>query len=213
MHVQQPSPPSRLTELSQQRETLTFSMRSDLAARLRLFRQKLEKDRRELVTWEEVIAEFLKMIEGEVRYEVRQKSEEVMKKEQEKSQKKMEQAQHSAEQQPATRYIPAHIRHALDAQHEGLCAFKNCTQPATSYHHTRRFALTNSDAVTQAEVHDPRYLKPLCTPHERIVHATLIENEEIDPSSWKLIAPAEKTDSASPRGKIDQQVQQYRKPT
>ena len=189
-------PSSKLAELSHQRETFTFSMRSDIAARLRLFRQKLEKDRRELVTWEEVMSEFLKMIEGEIRYGEKQKSEETMKKEQEKSQ-----------QQPATRYIPAHIRHALDAQYEGLCAFKNCTQPATSYHHTRRFSLTSQNA-SQSEVHDPRYLKPLCTAHERVVHNTLIENEACDPSFWKLLATP---DSASERGQIDQQVQKYRK--
>ena len=204
----QPSSPYKLAELSQQRETFTFSMRSDIAARLRLFRQRLEKDRRELVTWEEVMTEFLKMIEGEIRDEEKKKSEEAVKKEQEKSQQKIAQAQQKAEEKPATRYIPAHIRNALDAQYEGLCAFINCTQPATSYHHTRRFALTSENA-SQAEVHDPRYLKPLCTDHERIIHNTLIENEACDPSTWKLLT---KPDSASPRGQLDQKVQEFRRP-
>lgn len=200
--------PSKLDQLATQRETFTFSMRSDLAARLRLFRQKLEKDRRELVTWEEVMSEFLKMIEGEVQYVEKKKSEEAIKKEQEKSQEKLAQAQQDASQKPATRYIPAHIRQLLDAQHQGLCAFKECKQPATSYHHTRRFALT-SDGTSQSEVHDPRYIKPLCKAHERIVHNTLVENEECDSKMWKLLAAP---DSDSQRGKIDQKVQQYRKP-
>lgn len=185
---------SRLSDLSQYRETFTFSMKSDIAARLRLFRQRLEKDRRELVTWEEVMVEFLKMIEGEARYEAQKKSE--------KGTRIADVQKITDVQKPVTRYIPAYIRHQLDAQYEGLCAFKECKLPATIYHHTRRFSLVPD--------HNPCYIKPLCTAHERIVHATLIENEDIDPSSWKLLATP---DAASPRAVIDQKVQQYRKPT
>lgn len=201
---------SRLDQLAMQRETFTFSMRSDIAARLRLFRQKLEKDRRELVTWEEVMTEFLKMIEGEMRYGEMKRAENKSEKEIKKAEEKIEKKLAEESEKPATRAVPAHVRHALDAQYEGMCAFRDCTQPATSYHHTRRFALTSH--LSQAEVHDSKYIKPLCTPHERIIHNTLIENEECDPSTWKVLA---KPDLASDRADvraIDEQVMKYRKP-
>lgn len=199
-----PPPPSKLTHLAHQRETFTFSLQSDIAVRLRLFRQKLEKDRRELITWEEVMVEFLKMIESEMEYKEKKKSEEALKKEQEK----IRQAEEISKQKSATRYIPAHIRHIVDQQYSGLCAFRDCKQPATIYHHTRRFALSNK-GDSQAEVHDPRFIKPLCEPHERIIHNTLIENEDIDPATWKVL---DTPDTASSRHEIDRQVMEYRKP-
>lgn len=47
-------------ELSSQRETLSFSVNSWLAAQLRLFRRKLEKQQKRLTTWEDTLAELLK---------------------------------------------------------------------------------------------------------------------------------------------------------
>ncbi len=195
--------PSKLAQLAHERETFTFSLQSDIAARLRLFRQKLEKDRRELITWEEVMMEFLKMIESEMQYK------EIKRAEQRTGQKAEQKPNPDAQQnpdKPTTRYIPAHVRHALDQQYGGLCAFKNCKQPATIYHHTKRFALTKH--LASQEVHDPDFIKPLCEPHERIIHNTLIENEEIDPTTWKILATPDK---ASQRHKVDQQVIAYRK--
>ncbi len=188
-----PPPPNKLAQLAQQRETFTFSLQSDIAARLRLFRQKLEKDRRELITWEEVMMEFLKMIESEMRYKELKKAE--------------RKPQEKPEDKPATRHIPAHVRHAVDQQYNGLCAFRDCTKLATIYHHTQRFALTKD--LPEQQVHDPQFIKPLCEPHERIIHNTLIENEEVDPVTWKILNTP---DTASTRHEIDQQVMAYRKP-
>lgn len=47
-------------ELSSKRETLSFSVNQWLAAQLRLFRKKLEKDRKKLITWQDVLTELLK---------------------------------------------------------------------------------------------------------------------------------------------------------
>ncbi len=47
-------------ELSSKRETLSFSVNQWLAAQLRLFRRELEKDRKRLITWQDVLAELLK---------------------------------------------------------------------------------------------------------------------------------------------------------
>lgn len=47
-------------ELSSQRETLSFSVNKWLAAQLRLFRRRLEKQQKKLTTWEDALAELLK---------------------------------------------------------------------------------------------------------------------------------------------------------
>ncbi|MBP7898674.1 hypothetical protein KAZ92_01860 [Candidatus Gracilibacteria bacterium] len=218
---------SKLSELSDHRETFTFSMNAEIAARLRLFRQRLEKDRRELVTWEEVMLEFLKMIESETRHDEKKKSEKSANQAQVASVSTLIPIPTPAATSvvltstatPATRYIPAAARHQIAAQYSGLCAFRDCAQPATTLHHTKRFALTKH--LPRSEAHDPNFIKPLCTPHERIIHNTLVENEEVDPKSWKLLAtPAKleasvKPDSASGKAAvraIDQRVMSYRKP-
>lgn len=46
-------------ELTSKRETLSFSVNQWLAAQLRLFRRKLEKERKKLITWQDVLAELL----------------------------------------------------------------------------------------------------------------------------------------------------------
>lgn len=50
-------------DLSSSRETLSFHINSLLAARLRLFRQKLEKQQKKLTTWEDVLNELLEKYE------------------------------------------------------------------------------------------------------------------------------------------------------
>ncbi len=202
-----PSQSTKLSELSGHRETFTFSMNAEIAARLRLFRQRLEKDRRELVTWEEVMLEFLKMIEKKMAQSGSAQSGSVQ------SGPVQSKPTDTIEQKPATRYIPAAIRHQIDTQYSGLCAFKDCARPATIYHHTKRFALTKH--LSQSEVHNPDFIKPLCTPHERIIHNTLVENEEIDPKNWKLLATPAKLNSASYKAEmreVDRKVGKYRRP-
>ncbi len=58
--MSQPSAPSKLEQLSTQRETLSFPVNSALAARFRLFRRELEKRLRRMVTWEDALRELLK---------------------------------------------------------------------------------------------------------------------------------------------------------
>lgn len=52
-------------ELTSKRETLSFSVNQWLAAQLRLFRRKLEKDRKSWVTWQDVLTELLKRAKHE----------------------------------------------------------------------------------------------------------------------------------------------------
>lgn len=84
-----------------------------------------------------------------------------------------------------SRPIPVAVKREVTMRSSGLCAYPSCTKPATSFHHTQRFALE--------KVHDPRRLQALCTAHERLAHLGLIENEEKPPANWKLKPQADKT--------------------
>lgn len=77
-----------------------------------------------------------------------------------------------------SRHVPMNIQRYVSGRTGGLCAYPGCRRPATSLHHTQRWALER--------VHDPARLHGLCTAHERLAHKGLIENEEADPSTWKL---------------------------
>ena len=183
---------TKFDQLAYERETFTFSLNRQIAAKMRLFRQKLEKDRKELITWEEVMVEFLDHIE---------------KKEEPDIQRADRQKSKPEDESPASRHIPASAKRTVLRQYNGLCAFNDCAAPAQIFHHTRRFSLTKH--LPKAETHDPNFIKPLCKPHERIVHNTLIENEEVDPAYWKLLVSP---DRQSEKYAVDQMVIGYRKP-
>jgi len=99
----------------------------------------------------------------------------------------------------SSRPIPKLIRNRVEERTRGLCAAPHCTRPATSLHHTQRWALE--------KVHDPARLQALCTAHERIAHLGLIEHEEADPRTWKLRKEPDKT---HPKFFIDSMVALYR---
>lgn len=98
-----------------------------------------------------------------------------------------------------SRHIPKLIRDHVEYRTSGLCAAPNCTRPATSLHHTQRWALE--------KVHDPARLQPMCTGHERIAHLGFIDHEEGDPQTWKLRKEPDKT---HPKFFIDSMVALYR---
>jgi hypothetical protein len=98
-----------------------------------------------------------------------------------------------------SRTIPVAIKREVSARSSGLCAYPFCTKPATSFHHTQRFALE--------KVHDPQRLQALCTAHERLAHLGLIENEEKTPSAWSL---KEKADPFDFKSYVDGFVRLYR---
>lgn len=98
-----------------------------------------------------------------------------------------------------SRHIPVATQREVLNRTSGLCAYPSCTRPATSFHHTQRFAL--------GKVHDPRRLQALCTAHERLAHLGLIENEEKAPEKWQL---REEPDRADYKFYIDRFVSLYR---
>lgn len=90
---------------------------------------------------------------------------------------KKEQLGQEALQQSASRYIPAKIRNLLKKEHGSKCSLPHCSRPATTIHHTQRFALGRN--------HDPRYLAPLCREHHIIAHAI-----DVKASSYGRVALA-----------------------
>ncbi|MEK9159373.1 MAG: hypothetical protein AAB383_01445 [Patescibacteria group bacterium] len=101
--------------------------------------------------------------------------------------------------QSNSRYIPKAIVEYVDNRTSSLCSYPSCKRPATSLHHTQRFALE--------KVHDPGRLRPLCTAHERIAHLGLIENEDQATKNWRLRTSPDKTD---PKFYIDSMVAHFR---
>ncbi len=98
-----------------------------------------------------------------------------------------------------SRHIPAVLKREVTARSSGLCAYPSCNKPATSFHHTQRFALE--------KVHDPQRLQALCTAHERLAHLGLIENEEKAPTAWHI---KEKADPFNFKAYVDGFVRLYR---
>jgi len=72
---------------------------------------------------------------------------------------------------PASRHIPAKIKHIIDAEQGDKCSVPGCKKPAQVVHHELPFALTKT--------HDPNNLKKLCKAHHEIRHAINIKIYEI----------------------------------
>lgn len=63
----------------------------------------------------------------------------------------------------ASHYVPAKIKKIIYHDHGTKCSVPNCEKLATTIHHTNRFAIT--------QIHDPRFLAPLCREHHLIAHS------------------------------------------
>lgn len=113
-------------------------------------------------------------------------------------QRKVSQANSKLRETPS-RYIPANIKQHVLQRTSGLCAYPSCIKPATSLHHTQRWALE--------KIHDPQRLHGLCTAHERLAHLGLIEHEEDAPQKWSLRTEADRSHFKS---YVDQFVGLYR---
>ena len=102
-------------------------------------------------------------------------------------------------QENAKRYIPAKIKQHALSKTNNTCAFPGCTKEYKYLHHTWRFALTKT--------HDPDSLIPLCKAHEHLVHAGLIENEDLPPENWKIKLETDK--NSEKWQKVDKWVAGY----
>lgn len=180
---------------SQPEKMTSIKINMELEIKLRFIKQKLEKGRGETLALAEVINELVRSYEEKAQHK-------------EADHKKTIQlcpkcikkkANEIAEYGLTTRHIPQEIQDFVVTRQQGHCAFPECHKPGEIFHHTRRFALDQN--------HDPDYLFYLCTPHERLAHAGLIENEEDNSRKWGI---REQPDYQSKKWQIDERVGAYR---
>jgi len=158
--------------------------------KLRLLKQKLEKQKREPITFNQVIKYMLGEIE---KGNTDAKSEKHFTKEIEP--KGAEKAENLPENQvgnaaildtaisaavpmAASRYIPAKIRNQITDRFQHHCVFPGCNRPADEFHHVKKFALYHQ--------HDPDYIVSLCKIHHKFAHSGLIKNEMEEPERWEV---------------------------
>lgn len=173
------------TGVGDERENLTFKLDSETKFRLEKFKQKLEKQRKEPLTYNQLLKAMLDQIEGDSEQgSVR-------------SERRTETAQ-----QANSRHIPAQINRELEERYHGRCAFPGCNKPATHRHHTKRYALHRD--------HDSATIVPLCKCHHDLAHAGLIENESDPPQLWRLRAPHKKAPWWDENNIVDGKVREYK---
>ena len=181
--------------------TLSIKVSADLEFELRLLKQKLEKQRGEALGFAEVLQELLKVYNaasgansvagGAVNY-VNAGTNSGAKKPTASQkiialcpncikEKENEKALFGVTQ----RAISQAVQDVVTVRQKNKCAVPACKNPPEIFHHTRRFSLHQN--------HDPDFIVHLCVPHERLVHAGLIENEEKNPSEWKIKIGGEST--------------------
>ncbi|MFA4891110.1 MAG: HNH endonuclease signature motif containing protein [Candidatus Gracilibacteria bacterium] len=171
-----------------ERENLTFKLDAETKFRLEKFKQKLEKQRKEPLTYNQLLKAMLDELESD--------SERVATRSAEKTKTASRQ---SKGQKADSRHISAQIDRELEEQYHGRCAFPGCNKPATHRHHTKRYALHKE--------HDSATIVPLCKHHHDLAHAGLIENESDPPRLWKLRSEAPWWDE---NNIVDKKVQEYK---
>ena len=160
---------------------MSFQVSDQVEKDLRILKYELEKDRGHPLMFNEVIRELtLKTPQPQI----------ILKVCPECAKKKGAEAQ--------TRHMPAIVNKVIQARYKNTCGFRGCNLPATSLHHTARYALNPS--------HDPDGIVPLCDKHERFVHSSLILNEEDSPEAWEVTGQPEK----NAKYFIDKKVQAFR---
>ncbi|MBI2638892.1 hypothetical protein HYW83_04865 [Candidatus Peregrinibacteria bacterium] len=178
---------------------LSFPVSMQLERELKLFKQKLEKERSQTLAWNEVMQELLRGYaakgSGTGSAITSGKTTTIticpdcVKKE----------TNEAAQMGAVSRHIPADVKKIVDERYNYWCAYPECRKPPDIYHHTRRFGL--------AQNHDPNFIVPLCSSHERLAHAGLINHEDKNPALWRILA---EPDRREPKFRIDQKVNVYR---
>ena len=178
------------------RETLSFKINPKTKLRLLKLKQKLEKKKKEPLTYDQVLSVMLDQIENQ----------EEPKKVQSKTRKECSQGASITQpaKSEATQYkphtshkAPAKILHETKEKYQGCCAFPGCNKPADHHHHPKRYGLhKNHDRIV-----------PLCKNHHDLAHAGLIENEHDPAHLWRLRDEAPWWDE---NNIIDKKVQKYK---
>lgn len=178
-------------------ERLSILLHPRIAFKLRLFKQRIEKEKRKTLSWNEVFEVLLTQQKLPARQFVSKPNRKVEIKICPDCEKKR--ADVHEQYGIVGRKIPSAAKKIIDARTAGRCEFPGCNQPAKIYHHTRRFILRQN--------HDHSFIRSLCVAHERLAHAGLIPNEEEAPALWQI---AHESDHTNKKFRIDQLVNQRR---
>lgn len=176
-------------------ETVRFSVSPELSRKLRLLKQKLEKERKTVMNWNEVLLEMANQMEEKT--EENRKSRKII---QICTTCEEKQADEKEKIHEVTRHIPAAVTQIIQKRSDGTCEYPNCNRPGEIYHHTRRFAIKKN--------HDPNFIRLLCKAHEGILQMGLVENEEGMPVEWKLREGPEWYDL---KNLVDRRVAEFRR--
>lgn len=187
---------------------LSFQVTADLEQKLRVYKQKLEKERKVYLSWGETIEALLKgktYEEKQILLQIcpecaKKKAGELNpKKEQERFRAKNQLGEFNSSKQSISRKIPAIIEKVIMAKYGNICAFRNCGKPWELMHHIKRFSISKN--------HDPDNIVPLCKKHHALAHAGLIANENDSPEKWYLRDEPDKND---PAYNVDKKVQEIK---
>ncbi|MBD3360859.1 hypothetical protein GF366_03595 [Candidatus Peregrinibacteria bacterium] len=198
-----------IPNLSQELKYLSFQLSREIEHKLRLFKQKIEKQKKENLSWNEVFQELL--IKRTFRTNPYEKYNG-------KEQRKIQNTKNISKstcnnknlsksssknienlQKPKSRAIPSQIKRFIRQKYGTKCAYPNCNKPFTVFHHTKRFAISKK--------HDPKYIVPLCDLHHGLVHTGLIANETDNPENWRIKEKINKTELTA---YIDQRINDFK---
>lgn len=176
--------------------TVTFKIDPETELRLRLLKQKIEKEKKEKISFGQLLKAMIEKIEGEGKKgtgengangkERCEASKVVAADGVEKGASKFikegecvaRRSEPSFTYTSVSRYIPAEIKKYLEDKYGSKCGFPGCSKPAEVLHHTKRFSLYRC--------HDPSSIVPLCKDHHDIAHGTFIEGEKEKTDRWLL---------------------------
>lgn len=164
---------------------ISFPMSPEVEIKMRQIKQDLEKEKGEVVTWNDVL-QFL----------LSQKTVQ-----QSRPQRTIQLCPNCIQKnipEECGRYISLDIRNLILARYGTKCVYPQCREPYEHFHHTKRFSLTRS--------HDPNFIVPLCKKHHHFMHTGLVKNEEMDPEAWTI---KESADPYLPKYRIDLKVQSH----
>ena len=167
-------------------QTISFKISPETEFRLRKLKQKIEKKKKEKISFDQLMRTMLDKLE-KTDNNTHENTPKITKEYSQKNRK-------TSTPNTTTRTINTQKRHDLEKEFKGQCGHPNCNKPATQFHHTKRFA--------HHKTHE--YIVPLCKEHHDLSHAGLIENEQKHPSTWGIRENSEWNNTID--YKIDQKV-------
>ena len=127
------------------KKSFTIHIDDETEFELRKFKQQLEKERKEPIDWNSTLKEMVKRASNEKMV---------------KAKKTPKSAPSSGPRNKSSRYIPAKIKHELQQNYHGRCAYRGCNKPAEHIHHQDGFSITKNH----------ENLIPLCKTHHDFIH-------------------------------------------